>query len=177
MEFFEHLDRAGGFYYERWGDAPVHSIGAALFARKDQIHWFEDIGYRHEPFQVSCLWQFLRRADDQHCPQGDAHERGKCWCDPKNNFDWEWYVLLPSLVLHGFADRQVLVYKQIHCAVPGSDCGTQDVALVSAIPGCIVQMCRLATQAIPWFPVFTRHIFAGIRIKSTRYTLPARCSS
>ncbi|KAJ7723714.1 glycolipid 2-alpha-mannosyltransferase-domain-containing protein [Mycena olivaceomarginata] len=26
-----------GFYYERWGDAPVHSIGAALFARKDQI--------------------------------------------------------------------------------------------------------------------------------------------
>ncbi|KAJ7723722.1 glycolipid 2-alpha-mannosyltransferase-domain-containing protein [Mycena olivaceomarginata] len=35
--FFEHLDSKGGFYYERWGDAPVHSIGAALFARKDQI--------------------------------------------------------------------------------------------------------------------------------------------
>jgi hypothetical protein len=52
MDFFEHLDKAGGFYYERWGDAPVHSIGAALFAKKDQIHFFEDIGYRHEPFQV-----------------------------------------------------------------------------------------------------------------------------
>jgi mannosyltransferase len=25
--YFEHLDRAGGFFYERWGDAPVHSIG------------------------------------------------------------------------------------------------------------------------------------------------------
>lgn len=54
IDFFEHLDKAGGFYYERWGDAPVHSIAAALFAKKEQIHWFEDIGYRHEPFQV-CL--------------------------------------------------------------------------------------------------------------------------
>lgn len=53
MDFFTHLDKLGGFYYERWGDAPVHSIGAALFANKSQIHFFEDIGYRHEPFQVS----------------------------------------------------------------------------------------------------------------------------
>ena len=77
MDFFEYLDKAGGFYYERWGDAPVHSIGAALFSKKDQIKFFDDIGYRHEPFQ--------------HCPQGDAHTRGNCWCDPKNNFDFEWY--------------------------------------------------------------------------------------
>jgi hypothetical protein len=34
------------------GDAPVHSIGAALFAKKEQIHFFEDIGYKHNPFQV-----------------------------------------------------------------------------------------------------------------------------
>ena len=53
LDYFEHLDKAGGFYYERWGDAPVHSIAAALFANKSQIHWFQDIGYRHEPFQVS----------------------------------------------------------------------------------------------------------------------------
>ncbi|KZT26457.1 glycosyltransferase family 15 protein [Neolentinus lepideus HHB14362 ss-1] len=79
-KFFDFLDEKGGFYYERWGDAPVHSIGAALFARKDQIHFFNDIGYRHEPFQ--------------HCPQGDAHKRGKCWCDPKQNFDYEWYSCL-----------------------------------------------------------------------------------
>ncbi|WVW83027.1 hypothetical protein I302_105044 [Kwoniella bestiolae CBS 10118] len=76
-EFFDYLDKKGGFYYERWGDAPVHSIGAALFAKKEQIHWFEDIGYRHEPFQ--------------HCPQGEAHTRGNCWCDQGNNFDFEWY--------------------------------------------------------------------------------------
>ncbi|KAG8846367.1 alpha 1,2-mannosyltransferase 2.4.1, partial [Serendipita sp. 405] len=27
MKYFEYLDSKGGFYYERWGDAPVHSIG------------------------------------------------------------------------------------------------------------------------------------------------------
>jgi len=78
--FFEFLDQKGGFHYERWGDAPVHSIGAALFARKDQIHFFNDIGYRHEPFQ--------------HCPQGPLHRQGKCWCDENQNFDYEWYSCL-----------------------------------------------------------------------------------
>ncbi|KAJ3507873.1 hypothetical protein NLJ89_g6058 [Agrocybe chaxingu] len=79
-KYFDFLDEKGGFYYERWGDAPVHSIGAALFAKKDQIHFFNDIGYRHEPFQ--------------HCPQGDSHKQGKCWCDSAQNFDYEWYSCL-----------------------------------------------------------------------------------
>lgn len=72
---------------QRWGDAPIHTIAAALFARKDQIvcmrlcqtthssfiqHFFNDIGYRHNPFQ--------------HCPQGDVHQIGRCRCDPDDNF-------------------------------------------------------------------------------------------
>ena len=48
--YFEHLDRAGGFFYERWGDAPVHSIALGLFEDKNKIHWFKDIGYQHIPF-------------------------------------------------------------------------------------------------------------------------------
>jgi hypothetical protein len=62
-KFFDFLDEQGGFYYERWGDAPVHSIGAALFANKDQIHFFNDIGYRHEPFQVCFRVNFLDLGD------------------------------------------------------------------------------------------------------------------
>ncbi|ODV80386.1 glycosyltransferase family 15 protein [Suhomyces tanzawaensis NRRL Y-17324] len=50
MEWFKHLDSTGKFYYERWGDAPVHSIGLALFADKKDIHWFRDIGYSHDPY-------------------------------------------------------------------------------------------------------------------------------
>ncbi|KAF3480120.1 alpha-1,2 mannosyltransferase KTR1 [Arthroderma uncinatum] len=38
-DYFNHLDKAGGFFYERWGDAPVHSIGLGLFADKSKIHW------------------------------------------------------------------------------------------------------------------------------------------
>lgn len=39
-DYFEHLDRAGGFFYERWGDAPVHSIALGLFEDKSKIHWY-----------------------------------------------------------------------------------------------------------------------------------------
>ncbi|CAG8471418.1 13988_t:CDS:2, partial [Racocetra persica] len=75
-KFFDFLDNKGGFFYERWGDAPVHSIAAALFLKKHQIHFFNEIGYKHEPFM--------------HCPQ----EEGlllKCHCDPNNNFDFHGY--------------------------------------------------------------------------------------
>ncbi|KAF2718981.1 glycosyltransferase family 15 protein [Polychaeton citri CBS 116435] len=48
--YFEHLDRAGGFFYERWGDAPVHSVALGLFEDSRKIHWFKDIGYQHIPF-------------------------------------------------------------------------------------------------------------------------------
>lgn len=88
--YFEYLEAKGGFYYEvrpcalpfvpeahrvrrkRWGDAPVHSIAVSLFAGRDQIHFFKDIGYRHSPFQ--------------HCPQGSDWRKGHCSCDPNDNF-------------------------------------------------------------------------------------------
>lgn len=71
-DFFNYLESTGGFYYERWGDAPVHSIAAALLARRDQIHYFRDVGYQHESFM--------------HCPTGEQYKRGKCSCDPGNTF-------------------------------------------------------------------------------------------
>ncbi|TGZ79463.1 glycosyl transferase [Ascodesmis nigricans] len=49
-DYFNHLDQAGGFFYERWGDAPVHSIALGLFEDRDKIHWFRDIGYQHIPY-------------------------------------------------------------------------------------------------------------------------------
>ncbi|RDA86601.1 hypothetical protein CP532_6012 [Ophiocordyceps camponoti-leonardi (nom. inval.)] len=49
-DYFNHLDHAGGFFYERWGDAPVHSIALGLWEDASKIHWFRDIGYQHIPF-------------------------------------------------------------------------------------------------------------------------------
>ncbi|KAJ2829635.1 alpha 1,2-mannosyltransferase 2.4.1 [Coemansia erecta] len=68
--FFNYLDREGGFFYERWGDAPVHSIAAALFLQKEEVHWFKDIGYYHPGWQ--------------HCPSGDAWLANRCTCDPQD---------------------------------------------------------------------------------------------
>ena len=48
--YMEHLESKGGFYYERWGDAPVRSLALALFADKSRIHWFRDIAYHHFPY-------------------------------------------------------------------------------------------------------------------------------
>ncbi|KAI0176530.1 glycosyltransferase family 15 protein [Hypoxylon sp. FL1284] len=45
--YFNHLDQAGGFYYERLGDAPVHTLSVSLFSSKDKVWYFRDIGYAH----------------------------------------------------------------------------------------------------------------------------------
>ncbi|KAJ2296141.1 alpha-1,2-mannosyltransferase ktr1, partial [Coemansia sp. RSA 2705] len=36
LAYFDYLDRAGGFFYERWGDAPVHSLGVSMFLNKNE---------------------------------------------------------------------------------------------------------------------------------------------
>ncbi|KAG6010130.1 Glycolipid 2-alpha-mannosyltransferase 1 [Claviceps maximensis] len=78
VDFFESLDKDGGFFYERWGDAPVHSIAAGLMLNKSQIHFFNDIAYYHVPFT--------------HCPTGEkVRTQLRCHCNPKDNFDWKGY--------------------------------------------------------------------------------------
>ncbi|KAI6040165.1 alpha-1,2-mannosyltransferase [Pisolithus marmoratus] len=81
MTFFEFLDSKGGFYYERWGDAPVHSIAASLFLPKDAIHFFDEIGYQHVPFT--------------HCTANrERWNDGRCACDPNQSFDYNGYSCL-----------------------------------------------------------------------------------
>ncbi|KAM0712652.1 hypothetical protein Q7P35_000099 [Cladosporium inversicolor] len=78
IDYFNHLDKDGGFFYERWGDAPVHSIAAGLMLKKEEIHFFNDIAYYHVPFT--------------HCPTGEQTRLDlKCHCNPKDNFDWNGY--------------------------------------------------------------------------------------
>ncbi|KAL1932555.1 hypothetical protein VTP01DRAFT_8233 [Rhizomucor pusillus] len=74
LKYFNYLDRSGGFFYERWGDAPVHSIAAAMMLRKEEFHFFNDIGYRHTAYT--------------HCPT-EPEFRDKCSCDPAVNFDYD----------------------------------------------------------------------------------------
>ncbi|EEB06223.1 alpha-1,2-mannosyltransferase [Schizosaccharomyces japonicus yFS275] len=74
--YFEYLDRMGGFFYERWGDAPVHSIAAALFMDRKHLHFFNEIGYYHPGIT--------------HCPIEDEF-RSKCSCRPSDTIDFNGY--------------------------------------------------------------------------------------
>ncbi|KXN72197.1 glycosyltransferase family 15 protein [Conidiobolus coronatus NRRL 28638] len=72
LDFFEYLDKKGGFFYERWGDAPVHSIYLSLFLPKSQVHFFDEIGYQHN--------------NEFHCPSVNWLENN-CHCDRKKTWD------------------------------------------------------------------------------------------
>lgn len=47
QKYFQHLEESGGFYRERWGDAPVHSIAVSMILPREEMHYFRDIGYQH----------------------------------------------------------------------------------------------------------------------------------
>ncbi|CDS04523.1 hypothetical protein LRAMOSA07187 [Lichtheimia ramosa] len=86
-DFFDYLDRTGKFFYERWGDAPVHSLGAGLFLDTDEIHYFEDIGYQHDLYR--------------HCPSKESGLTCRCECpegsvpDKSIDHDKNWDTCLP----------------------------------------------------------------------------------
>lgn len=75
--YFHWLDRGGGFYYERFGDAPIHTLSVAMFVPKEEIWFFRDIGYQHDI--------------NRHCP---PHRPGKCACEP-TGIDENFYKLVP----------------------------------------------------------------------------------
>lgn len=92
--YFNYLDQLGGFFYEvrgwkcvhandqRWGDAPVHSLAAALFLPRDKIHFFDSLGYEHNPYT--------------RCPTDEESQlSGTCLCDRARSFDLDQYSCLP----------------------------------------------------------------------------------
>lgn len=72
-QFFEHLEAQGGFFYERWGDAPVHTLAVSMLLEPSEVWFIDDLGYSHEPYTM--------------CPkQLDSHLTNRCVCDPSVDF-------------------------------------------------------------------------------------------
>jgi alpha 1,2-mannosyltransferase len=68
LAYFDFLDKAGGFYYERWGDASVHSIAASILLNRHEIHYFSEMAYAHDE------WMY--------CPtDADVYRNRKCFCN------------------------------------------------------------------------------------------------
>jgi alpha 1,2-mannosyltransferase len=76
--YFQWLDQSGGFYYERWGDAPVHTLAVAMFLAKREVWFFRDMGYRHNV--------------NTHCP---PRKKVQCACEP-TSLDANFYTLVPT---------------------------------------------------------------------------------
>ena len=63
LSYFEYLDKAGGFYHERWGDAPVHSWYMIMMLDKTEIHRFANIFYTHGWFNIPVLHSIRERCN------------------------------------------------------------------------------------------------------------------
>lgn len=74
QSLFRALDLAGGFFYQRWGDAPVHSIAASLLLNKQEFWHIDFAGYRHAPYQT--------------CPY-TPDPGARCACDPQTSFEYD----------------------------------------------------------------------------------------
>ncbi|EJU03430.1 nucleotide-diphospho-sugar transferase [Dacryopinax primogenitus] len=85
QDLFNMLDKKGGFYTERWGDAPVRSMALGMLVEPERVHYFEDFAYKHDWFM--------------HCP---PKEMGcECDCpafgDGYTDIDRDgWYSCLPE---------------------------------------------------------------------------------
>jgi Glycolipid 2-alpha-mannosyltransferase len=46
-DYINYIDRLGGIYYRRWGDAPVKSLAVSRLVNSSELHQFSDIEYVH----------------------------------------------------------------------------------------------------------------------------------
>ncbi|OZJ06403.1 hypothetical protein BZG36_00668 [Bifiguratus adelaidae] len=71
----------------RWGDAPIHSIWAALTLKPEEFHFFNDFGYRHSSYT--------------HCPVQKELNK-KCICEAALSMDNDWLSCLREFYDAGY---------------------------------------------------------------------------
>ncbi|GAP89427.1 putative alpha- -mannosyltransferase protein [Rosellinia necatrix] len=105
--YFEHLDKTGGFYYERFGDAPIHTLSVSLFLPKSRIWYFRDIGYAHGLCEQCPPHQFRLTVDTE--VQLHIHARAIIRNDSFSEKHRRWEALSQDLIRQG--------------GIPGLSCG------------------------------------------------------
>ncbi|ODV84237.1 glycosyltransferase family 15 protein, partial [[Candida] arabinofermentans NRRL YB-2248] len=81
--FFDYLDQKGGIYYERWGDAPIHSIAVSILLPYTQLQYFTNTGYYHAP-NMQCDGSPQMIIDNE------------CTCSPTDDFAWDTHSCIPK---------------------------------------------------------------------------------
>lgn len=77
-DLFKELDKFNGFFYERWGDAPIRTLILSLILKYPQIKRFETLGYVYDPYS--------------QCPQDiSLRAENRCSCDSKMDITNKWF--------------------------------------------------------------------------------------
>lgn len=90
QRFFNRIDHTGGFYYSRWGDAPVHTMAVSLLLLYRELFFFDNSGYFHHP--------------NGDCPHDPAiRARRRCTCsNARKEFTWARASCIPKwFEVHG----------------------------------------------------------------------------
>ncbi|VEU20642.1 DEKNAAC101641 [Brettanomyces naardenensis] len=82
--FFDYIDHKGGIYYERWGDAPIHTIAISILLKHNKLKFFSNTGYFHSP-NLEC--------------SGSAQMilENECICTPEEDSSWGDQSCIPKL--------------------------------------------------------------------------------
>lgn len=80
--YFDALDRTGNFFYERWGDAPIHSMALSYLLPPEKIHYFDNTGYHHGKIG--------------NCPRDREYfKEHQCHCNRRTEFSWRSWSCVP----------------------------------------------------------------------------------
>ena len=67
LNYFDYLDKSGGFFYERWGDSAINTFYLVMMLNKSQLHNFDDFPYFHPP-RYYCPKETLKNCNPSKIP-------------------------------------------------------------------------------------------------------------
>ncbi|QPG75438.1 hypothetical protein FOA43_002792 [Brettanomyces nanus] len=82
--FFNFMDHKGGIYYERWGDAPIHSIAVSILLPHNRLKHFTSTGYLHKP-NLQCDGSSEMMIENE------------CICSPEDDGSWGDQSCIPKI--------------------------------------------------------------------------------
>ena len=78
-EYIDYIDKLGGIYYHRWGDAPIKGLAMSLFVPRDKLHRFDDLGYLHIMENLPKNKDNSNSNDANNNNERTMHWYSRCW--------------------------------------------------------------------------------------------------
>jgi len=95
MDYFDYLDKSSGFYFYRWGDALVRTLGIYLLLDEEDVTRISWISYAHGKYCVrkECSQDY----PCEHCSDGLCDFCTSVWQRKTHGFRWDFIGLVVSI--------------------------------------------------------------------------------